>query len=335
MIGPMLLSAFVALPALAERRYRMEIAGEPVGFATLSVACAEGSCQVRWESALRGPAEAGGGRLERRIDAEVAPGGEARSVRAWQRDARGERERKDGAGPVPASLAETVLGDLVGAAADPAERRCITVRDESSGATGPACARRGGAWLELEVLGVGERARGAPGELPDEVVIPGQRVHFLRDPAAALPCRAPRLFGVAVRSGPGVRDSAPSRFCGLPAEGPPPGDSAAALPDGLELELAGSGSCREQTARLLARLRARGLEGRHVVGVAWDGSAWLWHEWAEVRSGTAWIPVDPAFRQAPAQGRRFAVARFAPGDPQAEAEAGQRVLACWSSGRLE
>jgi hypothetical protein len=47
------------------------------------------------------------------------------------------------------------------------------------------------------------------------------------------------------------------------------------------------------------------------------------------------VPIDPAFRQAPAEGPRFAVARFAGGDPEAEAEAGRKVLACWGVGRME
>jgi hypothetical protein len=168
------------------------------------------------------------------------------------------------------------------------------------------------------------------------VVLPEQRVHFIADPAAELPCRAPRLLGLAVQSGAGSGDRAGRalRFCGRAAEPARPfarpGGPArlpAAFPDGA--------SCREKTARWLALARAAGLDARHAVGVAWDGASFVWHEWAEVRDGTAWIAVDPSFRQAPAQGPRFTVARFADGDAEAEAEAGRQVLACWGTAGIE
>ena len=88
-------------------------------------------------------------------------------------------------------------------------------------------------------------------------------------------------------------------------------------------------------ARYLALAARRGLPGRLVVGVAHDGAAFVWHEWAEVLSGGRWIAADPAFRQLPARGPRFALARFEPGDDAAAAAAGRRVLACWGRARVE
>lgn len=312
-----------ALPARAERRYRVELGGEPVGFADLAIACGPERCSATWESALRAPAGAGGRVLRRRIAVEARRDGEALGVRAWQEDGRGEREVEDGPGPIPASLAETLLS------AAGAERLCLPVREEASGRTGLACARREGAWLEGEVLGVPERFRARPGEPPEEVRLPGQRTRFLADPRAGLPERAPRLFGAAVRGGGGPPGAA-ARFCGVAPEPPPP-----PAPPGIPLDFPEGKDCQEKTARWLARAGAAGLAGRHVVGVAWDGEAFVWHEWAEVRAGGRWTPVDPSFRQAPAAGPRFAVARFAAGDLAAEAEAGERVLACWAGGRVE
>jgi len=327
-IGPApalaLAAALAGLPERAELRYRMEIGGEPVGYAILAVSCAPEGCRAGWTTSLRAPAAAGGAMLERSIELEVAPTGEARSTRVWIRDGRGDREVEAGAGPAPASLAELLLSDLA-----PGARRCIPVRDEASGRTGQACGRREGDWLEVEVLGVAERVRGKAGELPEEVVLPDQRVRFVADPEARLPERAPRLHGVRVPAAPGLAPQRAALFCGYPAE---PASTAplAGLPPFPDGE-----SCREKTARFLAALRAQGREGRHVVGVAWDGEAFVWHEWAEVRSDATWAAIDPSFGQAPARGPRFAVARFAPGDPEAEDEAGRRVLSCWGSARVE
>ena len=83
------------------------------------------------------------------------------------------------------------------------------------------------------------------------------------------------------------------------------------------------------TLDYLSRAAALGHEGRVAVGLAWDGEALAWHAWAELREGDAWVPVDPTFRQLPARGPRFTVARYAPDDPAARLAAGRAVLACW------
>jgi hypothetical protein len=323
--GLLLLAALSALPARAERRYRVEMAGEHVGFAELAIACAGGSCRVRFESALRAPAGTGGGVLERWVEIEAAPGGEARRVRARQRGGRAEREVEDGPGPAPASLAETLLS-----AAGPGERRCIAVREEHTGQSGTACATREGEWLAGEVLGAQERFRARPGEPPDEVDLPGQGIRFLADPRAGLPPRAPRLYGAEVPADPGAPRARGLRFCGRTPEPRP-----LPLPPGIPLVFPEGASCRERTARWLEVAARTGLAGRHVVGVAWDGSAFVWHEWAEVWADARWVPVDPSFGQAPAEGPRFAVARFGGGDRAAEGEAGEGVLACWGRSRVE
>ena len=58
--------------------------------------------------------------------------------------------------------------------------------------------------------------------------------------------------------------------------------------------------------------------------------ALVWHEWAELLVRGRWIPVDPSFEQAPAEGPRFTIARFEDADAAGRAEAGRKVLACWS-----
>jgi hypothetical protein len=318
--------ALLALPADASRRYRWEMAGEPVGWASLSVRCAGARCRARFESASLRPEAAGGGAAARRIEAETDPGGLL--LGAWWADG-GEHggHHRDAAGRrVAAMLAEALL-----AGAEEGERRCLEIEDEESGEAGTACATRRGAWLEGTVRGEPLRVRAAAGRLPDEVILPEQGSRFVADPAAALPPRAPRLFGVRVAAAAGVDGEGDLGFCGLapePADPEPP-------PRGLPLDFPAAASCREATARWLEAAAERGLQGRHAVGVAFDGGGFVWHEWAEVRAGGRWVAVDPAFRQVPALGVRFAVARYAPGDAAARAEAGRRVLACWGRARVE
>jgi hypothetical protein len=215
--------------------------------------------------------------------------------------------------------------------AEEGERLCLGVFDESSGERGQACATRRGEWLEGRVLGDAVRFRARRGALPEEVVLPAQGARFVADPAAELPEKPPRLFGVEVAADPGADEAARARFCGLDLEREPVAAEAAGLP----AEFPAGGSCREKTTRYLALAAHAGLEGRHVVGVAFDGKAFVWHEWAEIRRGDIWVAVDPSFRQLPAAGPRFAVARFGEGDDAARAEAGRRILACWGRSRVE
>ena len=318
--------ALLSLPADASRRYRWEIAGEPVGWALLSVRCAGDRCRVRFESASLRPEAAGGGAASRKLEAETdreglllgASWSEEGTAGGQYREARGER--------AAALLAEVLL-----AGTDEGERRCLEVEDEVSGETGTACATRRGEWLEGSVRGEPLRVRGVAGRLPEEVLLPSQGSRFAADSSAALPPRPPRLFGVRVPAPPGAEGESEPRFCELspePADPEPP-------PRGLPLEFPAAGNCREATARWLEAAAGRGLQGRHVVGVAFDGGGFVWHEWAEVRAGGRWVAVDPAFRQAPALGTRFAVARYASGDAAARADAGRRVLACWGRARIE
>jgi hypothetical protein len=329
------------LPAKIDARYRMELAGEHVGWARLALSCAPSRCDALWESALRVPAEASGraktrppqgGRagarippaaevISLRVEIEAAPTGTARRVRTRATAAGRTRRTEAGSGPIPASLAEVML-----AYATEGERRCVAARDEESGRAGEACARRRGAWLEGEVLGEPIRFRAVAGEAPEEVLLPAQGARFVADPAAALPARAPRLFGTTVPAPVG----SPARVCGatLDAASPP---APATVPRTFPL----GETCREQTARYLDLAAREGLRGRHAIGVAFDGRAWVWHEWAELLAGGQWIPVDPSFEQAPADGPRFTLARFEDADSVARAEAGRRVLACWSGARVE
>lgn len=318
MTAGILLAALLASgaePRLSDvdARYRVELAGEHVGWARLALACSASHCDLLWESALRAPEEAGGGLLTRRIEVDVGLDGVARRGRARAASDGREREVAVRAGSVPASLAEVLLSS-----ATAGERRCVRVRDEESGREGEACARRSGAWLDGDALDEPLRFRGAPGEAPSEVVVPGQRARFVADPSAALPARPPTLFGTAV---PPSRSERP---CGA-ARDEPVASAGAEIPRTFPP----GATCRERTARYLELAARAGLRGRHAVGIAFDGTALVWHEWAELHLKGRWIPVDPSFGQVPAQGRRYTVARYEDGDAAARAEAGRRVLACW------
>jgi len=310
-----LAAAPLALPTV-EARYRVEIGGVAVGWARLVTRCDPGGCEGIWESVLRAPAEGGGETVEWQAHLRTSLDGRARVVRVRIFADGHERRRAADDGPVPASLAELLLAQT-----PDGERRCLTVRDEESSEEGEACAVRRGAWLEAELLGVPVRFRAAPGAAPEEVVLPSQATRFIADPAAALPARPPRLFGLAAplpRSG---------RFCARGADPTPP-----AAPAALPREFPAGASCRERTARYLALAARAGLRGRHAIGLAHDGRELVWHEWAELLVDGRWNPVDPSFEQAPARGERFTVARYEDGDERARAAAGRAVLSCWISG---
>lgn len=321
MTGALLAAILAALPAEAAQRYRWEIAGEAVGLADLRIRCRGARCTVRWATQARAPEAGGGAMVERRVEAETDPSGRLLAARVGAAPAGGAPGAR-----VPASLAEALLAE-----APEGERRCIDVEDEETGERGRACAVRRGAWLEGTVLGTAVRFRCEPGRLPLEVVLPGQGSRFVADGRAALPRGPPRLFGGAVPAPPDAALDTALRFCGRPLE---PADPEQPPPD-VPRAFPARGSCRDRTASYLGGAATRGIAGRHVVGVAFDGSAFVWHEWAELRLGSRWVAVDPSFRQVPALGPRFAVTRFADGDAAARAEAGREVLACWGRARVE
>ncbi len=317
------LAALAALPTLpdhAAERYRMEIGGAAVGVATLSVRCHRDACAVVFETATRLPEAGGGAVQERRVEVETDRAGTALS-------ARGSGARRALGGDRVASL----LAEALLAPTPEGERRCLEVEDVESGRTGRACATRRGAWLDGEILGEPVRFRPGAAGLPVEVVLPAQGARFVADAGAAVPARAPEAFGVEVPAPPGAEAADGLSFCGLPPEPQDP----APPPAGIPRDFPGLGHCREDAAAYLREARNEGLPGRHVVGVAWDGRRFVWHEWVELAAGGRWVAVDPSFRQVPAQAPRFAVARFTDGDEGARAEAGRRVLRCWGKARVQ
>lgn len=316
------LAASLLAAALPEgaARYRVELAGEVIGVAELSVRCDGPRCLVAWATSLRAPEETGGAVRRRRVASSVDRAGRlAGAVRVTEDGAA--RPGRAAPGRVPAAAAELALL----AASAPA---CVDAFDEESGRTGRACARREGAEVVAEVLGVREELLAAPDGFPAEVRIPSQGVRFVRDAGADLPARPPRL-SVSV---PGPRDPATARrLCGLapdaPAAAPLPPTAPPLRPTGEE--------CRAQAESWALAAERAGLEARTAVGVAHDGAGFVWHAWAEVRATGGWIAVDPAFGEAPARGPRFTFGRYAPGDAAARAEAGRRILSCWGRGGVE
>jgi len=315
----------LAVAALPQGRadYRMELSGQHVGLVTLELRCAPEACQVRWLSRQRLPAEAGGGLLERRVELEVD--GEGRALGPARVTEGGvARAVAFPAGAVPALLLEPVLAGRLRESPE----SCLEAVDEQSGAPLRACGRREAGRLRIDLGAELEWMKPGADGFADEVVLPAQRIRFVRDPRAALPARPPRLFEAEV-AGP-TRPEKGARFCGVRRDPPPPTASASLPPP----QAAGA-TCREQTAAWLERARAGGWRGRTAVGVAWSGAAWSWHAWAEVRIGEAWVAVDPAFHQAPARSARFTLATWEEGDEPARAEAGRRILGCWGRARVE
>jgi len=314
--------SLAALPQGAVR-YRAELAGEPIGVAEVRIGCRAMVCAVTYESRLRLPAESGGEIERRGVEVEVDQDGRWRGGRL--RAGRG-GELRDAAGvadAVPAALLEIVLAAEAGGA-----ERCVPSFDEENPAVASACVRRDAAGRAVaETHGIREVIVPGADGFPAEVVVEG-RMRFIRDAAAAVPARAPRLAGTRVA---GPDDPAKARsFCGVALDAAP----RAAAFSGLPAPRAAGASCREKTAAYLEAAHARGLEARTAVGVAWDGGAFVWHAWAELRSGGAWVPVDPSFGQLPARGPRFTLGRYA-ADAAERSAAGARILACWGTARVE
>jgi hypothetical protein len=268
---------------------------------------------------MRLPDAGGGGVARRRV--EVTTDREGFLLEA---EAGGRRRASSG------DAAASIVAEALLAATPEGERRCIPVEDAETGRQGKACATRRGPWLDGEVLGEPLRFRAAPGALPDEVVLRAQGTRFVSDAGAAVPSRAPATFGSAVPAPPGAEAERDLSFCGL---SPEPEDPAPP-PPGVPRDFPERGNCQEVSLAYLRAARDDGVDGRIVVGVAWDGSRFVWHEWVEVVGARRWIAVDPSFRQVPAQAPRFAVARFTPGDESGRAEAGRKVLACWGKARI-
>jgi hypothetical protein len=321
-IGLLVALAAAALPE-GEVRLRAEALGEAIGVATLAIRCAGEACTARYAVELRLPEEAGGALRRTRIEVEVDREGRWRGGPL--------RVERDGValpvtgiqGAVPSSLVEVALLARAGGAGE----TCLDQFDEDGPAPGRACARREGGALRADVAGVPERIVPGADGFPAEVVA-ADWLRFVRDPEAAVPARAPRLSGTRV-AGP-ADPGAARRFCEVEVD--PPARSA--LPRGLPPPRAPGESCREKTAAWLAAASRAGFEGRTAVGVAWDGSAFVWHAWAEVRAGEAWVPIDPSFGEAPARGPRFTLGRFASGDAAARRVAGLQLLRCWGTARV-
>jgi hypothetical protein len=333
-----LLALVLAASTLPEgtARWRFELAGEHVGTVELAVTCIGDRCAAVWVSERRAPAEIGGRRSTRRVEVEVDREGAWRGGKLRVADDEGAL-RVDGVeGAVPASLVEVVLARRLPpparkgwqSALPSSPEVCVDAFDEATGRRGQACARRAGDALAVSVLGVEETVVPAAGGFPGTVAIPLQEARFVRDDEATAPRRAPRLHGTVVA---GPRDPAEAAaFCGVARDPEAEGAGLAFLP---EPRAAGAG-CVERTAAWLARARRAGVPGRTAVGVAWDGTRFVWHAWAEVRLERGWVPVDPSFGELPARGPRFTLAVHAPGDEAARVRAGERILACWGRERV-
>lgn len=309
---------------VGDARYRLELAGVPVGVAVLSVSCAGARCRGAWDAATRAPEAAGGAVSRRRVTVETDRAGRLAGAVSLERD--GVSTPGHAApGRVPATLAEVALV----AALAGAEGACLDTFDEETGARGRSCARRAGAEVSLDLAGVAARLRAGGDGFPDELVLPEQGARFVRAADAALPADAPRL---EVRV-PGPPPGRARSFCGAAPEPSPA--AGATVPARLPPPRAPGASCREKTAAWVTRAEAAGLEARTVLGLVHDGEGWSWHAWAEARPpGGAWVSVDPTFGEAPARAPRFAVARHG-GDAAGRREAGRRILACWGRAAVE
>jgi hypothetical protein len=309
-----------AEPAQGTARYRIELGGVQVGVAELAFACGGGdACRLTWSSAMRLPAAAGGQLRTKRLAGDVD-----RAGLLVRRRVEVDVDGATRAVPVPPDVAPASAAELLLAVRGGG---CLPVVEEESGETGVACAELRGGELRATVLGVAELVTVGEDGFPAVVEIPSQRTRYVRDAGARVPEEAPPLE-VRVPGPPRAR--AARTFCGRTPDRPAPTADPSRLPparpDGR--------SCRTQAAEYVEAARSAGLAARVALGVAHDGDGFVWHAWAEVRTGAGWVAVDPAFGQLPARGPRFTIARHG-GDDASLAAAGRSILACWGTASVE
>ena len=70
-----------------------------------------------------------------------------------------------------------------------------------------------------------------------------------------------------------------------------------------------------RTLLFVALARAVGLPARPVAGLRWDGAAFHYHGWAEVKLPGGWVVADPALDQFPADASRLRLATGVGADP--------------------
>jgi transglutaminase-like putative cysteine protease len=73
----------------------------------------------------------------------------------------------------------------------------------------------------------------------------------------------------------------------------------ATLPDAIAVLDLGQGDCNEHAVLLAALCRAAGIPSRVAGGLVYGEDAFLYHAWTDVWLG-AWVPVDAALNQVPA-----------------------------------
>ena len=135
--------------------------------------------------------------------------------------------------------------------------------------------------------------------------------------SAAIPSADPRLVAQARRIvGPGTDPALmASELSSWLAENVPldpagPGHALGAL-ERRRATMAG------RTLLFLALARAVHLPARPVAGLRWDGRAFHYHGWAEVKLPGGWVPADPALDQFPADASRLRLATGLGSDPPA------------------
>lgn len=339
MNGVLLAVLLAATLPEGKARWRFEMSGEQVGVIELSIHCEEenGTCAVQWSADRRAPAETGGKRSSRRVELDVDREGRWQGGRLRVVDDEGGLRVAGFPGSVPSVLAEVLFARTISlpprkgwrASLPPlGPETCVDAFDEASGVRGKACARRDGDALSATVLGTVEKLVPGPGGFPGTIEIPAQGARFVRDDEATTPRQAPRLHGMVV-GGPDDPAQA-ATFCGVPRDPEPPAQNLSFLPP----PRAEGATCREKTAAWLARAARAKLTGRTAVGVAWDGTRFVWHAWPEVLLERGWVAVDPSFEQLPARGPRFTLATYEDTDERARQKAGERVLACWGRERV-
>ena len=69
------------------------------------------------------------------------------------------------------------------------------------------------------------------------------------------------------------------------------------------------GDCTEHASLLGALAKSAGIPARSVFGIVYHEGRFYYHAWVEAWAGT-WVPVDPAWGEAPADATHIALARF-------------------------
>ena len=75
--------------------------------------------------------------------------------------------------------------------------------------------------------------------------------------------------------------------------------SVLGVPSALDVLKTRVGDCNEHTNLFIALSRAVGIPSRGVTGLVYQDGRFGYHAWAEIKTASGWVSVDPTWKQMP------------------------------------